>query len=66
MKDFSIALLLVCAAVFFIGWADYATDKAECNAYGELTGYEVKLLRGSRCVVNHPDMGWISAWGEKR
>jgi|14BtaG_2_1085337.scaffolds.fasta_scaffold35876_2 hypothetical protein len=43
-------------------WASYEGPKAECRAYGELTGYEVRMLEGSKCVVNDPDKGWISAW----
>mgnify|MGYP000041006017 CR=1 FL=1 len=43
------------AAVLAMGAA-----KSECHAYGELTGYEVQVISGYRCMINDPDKGWMS------
>jgi hypothetical protein len=34
--------------------------ESECQAYGELLGYEVKVISGYRCMINDPDKGWMS------
>ena len=49
---------------FGVTWlaASLATSAAEreCHAYGELTGHEVKVISGYRCMINDPDKGWMS------
>ena len=49
---FSVALLA----------AMLCSDAAErqCEAYGELTGYEVEIISGYMCMINDPDEGWMS------
>jgi hypothetical protein len=32
----------------------------KCEAYGELTGHEVKVISGHMCMINDPDKGWMS------
>lgn len=49
---FSVALL---AAMLYRDLAE-----RQCGAYGELTGYEVQLISGYRCMINDPDKGWMS------
>ena len=45
-----------------IAAADRANER-DCQKYGELTGYEVRVLDYNHwCVYNHPDEGWIPAW----
>jgi len=50
--------------VFGVAWlaAVLATGSAErqCRSYGELTGYEVQVISGYRCMINDPDKGWMS------
>ena len=58
-----VIMVLVCVGVLFACWGNYEAYKSECLAYGELTGYEVRLLESNRCMVNHPDEGWTTAWG---
>ncbi len=60
-------MLLVVVLSFFAVWGIVAAAEraieADCQTYGELTGYEVKVLEANNwCVVNHPDEGWIPAW----
>ena len=43
------------AAVLSMGAAD-----RKCEAYGELTGYEVEIISGYTCMINDPDKGWMS------
>lgn len=49
---------------FGVAWlaASLATSAAEreCHAYGELIGYEVKVISGYMCMINDPDKGWMS------
>jgi len=49
---------------FGVTWlaASLATSSAEreCHAYGELTGYEVRVISGYMCMINDPDKGWMS------
>lgn len=34
--------------------------ETKCQAYAELTGYEVKVIMEHRCMINDPDEGWMS------
>ena len=44
-----------------------ATSSVErtCQAYGELTGYEVEVISGYMCMINDPDEGWMRAYYEQ-
>ena len=59
---FMSAPFLLCVSAFFFIWGCVAQMERECYEYGEMTGYEVRQLDGGRCMVNHPDEGWIPAW----
>ena len=61
-RDFTVIFFVMLFSVFLGAWAIYSTAKAECQAYSELTGYEVTMISGRGCMTNHPDKGWISAW----
>jgi hypothetical protein len=64
--DWAFTKILISSFVFVFGVAWLAAvlamgaAKAECRAYGELTGYEVKVISGYRCMINDPDKGWMS------
>jgi hypothetical protein len=50
--------------VFGVAWLAaslaVAAAKYKCQAYGELTGHEVKVIAGYTCMINDPDKGWMS------
>ena len=56
---------LFCVSIFFFMWGCYAQTERECLEYGEMTGYEVRQLSSGKCMVNHPDEGWIPAWSRR-
>ena len=62
---FLTSFLLYCLFVFLAVYACYESNQSECQAYGELTGYEVTMLDGGTCMVNHPDTGWTPVWRER-
>ena len=57
-----VIMLLVCVGVVLASWAVWEGEKSECREYGELTGYEVRILKSNRCMVNRPDEGWTPAF----
>ena len=59
---FLISFLLYCVVIFLAAWACYEGGESECREYGELTGYEVRILKSNRCMVNRPDEGWTPAF----
>ena len=50
--------------VFGVAWLAaslaVSASKYKCQAYGELTGHEVKVIAGYTCMINDPDKGWMS------
>ena len=57
-----VIMLLVCVGVVLASWGTWEGVKSECREYGELTGYEVRILKSNRCMVNRPDEGWTPAF----
>ena len=57
-----VIMVLVCGGVVLSSWGNYEGRRSECREYGELTGYEVKILKSNRCMVNRPDEGWTPAF----
>jgi len=60
--DFTMIFFVMWFSVCLFLWGIWAGAEAQCQDYGELTGYEVTMLNGCGCMANHPDKGWISAW----
>lgn len=68
MNDDTWVLCKILIAVFGFVFGVFGLDaslasfaaKSECQAYGELTGYEVQVISGYMCMINDPDKGWMS------